>query len=465
MGCNNYEVIDLGVMVPAQKILDTAISENVDIIGLSGLITPSLDEMVHVAKEMTRRDFKMPLIIGGATTSRAHTAVKVAPSYTGATVHVLDASRSVDVLNKLLGTEKADYVADINATYQTVRDQYAARDDSRQLISLEQARANAPVFDWARADIKRPHLSITKVFEDYPLERILPRIDWSPFFIAWELKGRYPKIFEDPHVGEVAQQLFDEAQALIKRIVKEKLLTAKAVFGIYPANSVGDDIRVYTDETRSDVQTTFHTLRQQVQKREGQPNLALSDYIAPETSGVTDHMGAFVVSIHGAQAMAAEFEAEQDDYNAILIKAIADRLAEAFAEHLHELVRKGWWGYAEGEDFSNEDLVRERYRGIRPAPGYPAQPDHTEKPALFELLGAQQAIGTTLTESNAMSPAASVSGMYLAHPESRYFAVGKLQRDQVADYAKRKGMTLAEAERWLAPNLAYTPEERSLAEA
>ena len=458
LACNNYEIVDLGVMVSAQKILETARAENVDIVGLSGLITPSLDEMVHVAKEMTRQGFTLPLLIGGATTSRAHTAVKIAPAYQGSVTHVLDASRSVEVVSKLLGDQKDAFVAETRAQYAKVREQYASRDDARTLMSLKAARANKPKFDFAQADIKKPWLGITKTFKNYPLERILPRIDWNPFFIAWELKGRYPGIFEDETVGETAKSLFDDAQTLLQKIVSEKLFTAKAVFGIYPANSVGDDIEVYTDEARAHVLTTFHTLRQQTKKRPGQTNLALADYVAPKDTRLEDYLGAFAVSIHGAETLAAQFEADHDDYNAILTKALADRLAEAFAEHLHELVRKGWWGYAEGEDLSNDDLVRERYRGIRPAPGYPAQPDHTEKPLLFALLNAQANANMHLTESHAMTPAASVSGLYFAHPEARYFAVGKLNRDQVEDYAKRKGMSVAEVERWLAPYLAYEPE-------
>ena len=464
LSCNNYEIIDLGVMVPAQTILETARRENADIIGLSGLITPSLDEMVHVAKEMERSKLTLPLLIGGATTSRAHTAVKIEPRYSGPTAHVLDASRSVDVVSRLLSPEaRPGFVADTRAQYSAVRRQYAERDTERSLLSLSAARANRAPFDPARTDIRAPWLSVTKSFAAYPLERVLPRIDWNPFFIAWELKGRYPAIFEDERVGSAARQLFKDAEALLGRIVSEKLLVAKAVFGIYPANADGDDIEVYTDDTRSELRATFHTLRQQTKKRPGQPNLALADYLAPKGSGVADYLGAFAVSVHGADKLAAEFEAAHDDYSAILVKAVADRLAEAFAEHLHELVRKGWWGYAEDEALSNDDIIRERYRGIRPAPGYPAQPDHTEKPILFALLNAPARADMHLTESNAMSPAASVSGLYFAHPEARYFAVGKLGRDQVEDYAKRKDLTLRETERWLAPNLAYDPEAEAVA--
>jgi 5-methyltetrahydrofolate--homocysteine methyltransferase len=456
LACNNYQIIDLGVMVPAEKILETAQQENADIIGLSGLITPSLDEMVHVAKEMERQGFKTPLLIGGATTSRIHTAVKIAPQYSGLTIHVLDASRSVGIAGRAISDE-SNLKEEIAEQYKQLREQFANRDQERHLIGLKQARENKIIFDASKAEIKRPYLNITKSFEDYPLERIILCIDWTPFFIAWEMQGRYPNIFDDELIGQEAQKLFDDAQRLLQKIVAEKLLIAKAVFGIYPANALGDDIEVYSeDKTRR--LATFHTLRQQHAKRDGQKNMALSDFIAPKESGIEDYLGAFAVSIHGAEELARQFESEHDDYNAILTKALADRLAEAFAEHLHELLRKGWWGYAHDETLENEDLIREKYRGIRPAPGYPAQPDHTEKRTLFRLLEVESTIGTTLTESCAMSPAASVSGLYFAHPEAKYFAVGKLQRDQIEDYAKRKGMTLEEIEKWLSPYLAYEPK-------
>ena len=459
LACNNYEIIDLGVMVPAQKIIDAALKEQVDVIGLSGLITPSLDEMVHVAKELERQQVRIPLLIGGATTSRAHTAVKVEPQYGGTTVHVLDASRSVDIVSRLLNPESRQKLTqETREQYQKVREQYANRQDSRSLISLEAARQNKPVYDWTQVPISKPHLSITKSFTDYPLERLLDRIDWSPFFIAWELKGRYPNIFEDANVGDAARKLFDEAQMLLTDIITNKRFTARAVFGIYPANSVGDDIEVYTDDSREQVKTVFHTLRQQTKKRDGQPNLALADYVAPKQSGVADYMGAFAVSIHGAEELAQTYLKDHDDYNAIMVKALADRLAEAFAEHLHELVRKGWWGYAQHEDLSADEIIKEKYQGIRPAPGYPAQPDHTEKRLLFDLLQAEQTTGIELTESYAMYPTAAVSGLYFAHPEARYFAAGKLQEDQIKDYAKRKGITKEEAERWLSPYLAYDPK-------
>jgi 5-methyltetrahydrofolate--homocysteine methyltransferase len=457
LACNSYQIIDLGVMVSAEKILETARQEKADIIGLSGLITPSLDEMVHVAREMERQGFKTPLLIGGATTSRMHTAVKIAPQYSGLTIHVLDASRSVGIAGRAL-SEEAILKQETLTQYQQLREQFASRDNERHLVSLQKARENKPVFDGSQAEIKTPYLNITKSFEDYPLERIIPRIDWTPFFIAWEMQGRYPNIFEDATIGQEAKKLFNDAQILLEKIIQDKLLTAKAVFGIYPANAVGDDIEVYSLQDRTQISATFHTLRQQHAKREGQKNMALSDFVAPKESGVRDYLGAFAVSIHGAEELARQFESDHDDYNAILTKALADRLAEAFAEHLHEFVRKGWWGYAHDENVSAEDLIKEKYRGIRPAPGYPAQPDHTEKQTLFKLLEVEQTIGTILTESFAMYPAASVSGLYFAHPESKYFAVGKLQRDQIEDYARRKGMTIEEIERWLSPYLAYEPK-------
>ncbi len=458
LSCNNYEIIDLGVMVPAQTIIDTALREQVDIIGLSGLITPSLDEMVYVAKELQRQGVTLPLLIGGATTSRAHTAIKIEPSYQSApTIHVLDASRSVNVVSRLLNKDKV-LIEDTAAQYINIREQYANRDENRQLISLAEARANRPQFDWQQVPIRPPHLSITKHFRDYPLSRIVPRIDWTPFFIAWELKGIYPAILGDSTYGQEATRLFDDAQRLLDQIMQEKRFIARASIGIFPANSAGDDIVIYTDDSRQAVRMTLHTLRQQTKKRTGQANLALADYLAPQDTSLSDYVGAFTVSIHGAEALATEFERQHDDYSAIMVKALADRLAEAFAEHLHELSRKGWWGYAKDETLSNEEIIKERYRGIRPAPGYPAQPDHTEKPLIFELLETREATGIALTESYAMMPASSVSGLYFAHPEARYFAVGKLAEDQIRDYARRKGMAVTEVERWLAPYLAYTPK-------
>ncbi len=462
LACNNYEIIDLGVMVPAAKILQTAKEENADVIGLSGLITPSLDEMVYVAKEMERQNFDVPLLIGGATTSRAHTAVKISPSYSNLALHVLDASRSVGVVSRLLDSDAKEVLeAETRTQYDKVREQYGSRENTRKLLPLSQARGRK--FDWTQSDqtepsIAKPSFLGTKVLEDYPLEKLVPYIDWSPFFIAWELAGRYPQILEDEVVGEEAMNLFADAQKLLNEIVEKKLLTAKAVFGFYPAASVGDDLELYTDESRADVLTSLHTLRQQVGKREGQPNLALADYVAPKDSGVADYVGGFAVTAGlGADELAQGFEAALDDYSAIMVKALADRLAEAFAEHLHERVRTSFWGYAPDESLDNDALIRERYRGIRPAPGYPACPDHTEKGTLFDLLSAER-IGVRLTESYAMYPAASVSGLYFAHPESRYFAVGKIGRDQVEDYAARKGVSVQEVERWLAPNLGYEPE-------
>jgi 5-methyltetrahydrofolate--homocysteine methyltransferase len=458
LACNNYQILDLGVMVPAQTILDTAREEQVDVIGLSGLITPSLDEMVHVAREMERQGFALPLLIGGATTSRAHTAVKIEPCYSGPTLHVLDASRSVEVVSRLLNpASRAALLEETRTQYAAVRAQHEGRDETRQLVGLAEARANRPRFDWQAVPITRPRQPGVHALDDYPLEELAQYIDWNPFFIAWELRGRYPKIFDDPAVGEAARQLLDDARALLERVIREKRYRARAVFGLFPANAVGDDIEVYADEARQEPAAVFFTLRQETAKRPGQPNLALADYLAPKGSGVGDYLGAFAVAVHGAEELARAFEAEHDDYGAILAKALADRLAEAFAERLHQRVRREFWGYAEEERLSRDDLIRERYRGIRPASGYPAQPDHSEKRTLFALLEASARAGITLTEHGAMLPPSSVSGLYFAHPEARYFGVGKLSREQVADYARRKGLSLAEAERALAPNLAYDP--------
>ncbi len=457
LACNNYEVMDLGVMVPAEKILATARQENVDAIGLSGLITPSLDEMVHVAKEMERQGFTLPLLIGGATTSRIHTAVKIAPAYSGLTVHVQDASRAVGVVARAISDEgRPKLMQETLEQYQKLRERHASRHTERQLVSLPAARANRPDFDWNQADIVKPALLGTRAFSDYPLTEILNYLDWTPFFLAWEIPGRYPQILEDPVKGAEARKLLDDARGLLKRIVEEKLYRAAGVIGLFPASSVGDDIEVYTDEDRLEVDAVLHTLRQQHAKREGQRNLALADYLAPKEA-VPDYIGGFAVSVHGASKLAARFEAEYDDYNAIMAKALADRLVESFAECLHARVRREFWGYAKDEKLDRDALIRERYRGIRPAPGYPAQPDPTEKGILFDLLGANHNSGTQLSESYAMSPPASVSGLYFAHPEARYFGVGKILRDQVEDYAARKGMSVEEAERWLAPNLAYEP--------
>ena len=458
LACNNFEVIDLGVMVPAERILDTAEREKVDVIGLSGLITPSLDEMVHVAKEMERRRLSTPLLIGGATTSRIHTAVKIEPQYSQLTVHVADASRSVGVASRAVSqNERPHLLEEVRAHYADLRAKHEARSEQRQLIPLEQARSNRARFDWEQADIVAPAKAGLTALPNYPIDDLLDYIDWSPFFVAWELSGRYPQVLSDPQVGGEASKLFEDAQALLDEIVSDQQFTARAAFGLYPANAAGDDIEVYSDDTRRQLLATLHTLRQQHAKREGQANLALADYLAPKATGVRDYVGAFAVAIHGAERLARRFEAEHDDYRAIMTKVLADRLAEALAERLHELVRKEYWGYATSEQLDSDDLIRERYRGIRPAPGYPACPDHTEKRTISELLAAGETSGIQLTESYAMMPPSSVSGLYFAHPESRYFAVGKIRRDQVEDYARRKKLKASEVERWLAPNLAYEP--------
>jgi 5-methyltetrahydrofolate--homocysteine methyltransferase len=455
--CNNYEVIDLGVMVPSARILETARRERVDLIGLSGLITPSLEEMSFVAGEMEREGFELPLLIGGATTSRVHTAVKIEPRYHGPTVHVLDASRAVGVAGSLLSPGlKEGFVTQVRDQYRDIREQRAGRGPAERRVTLEQARANRLPIDWRAAAPPAPCAPGLQVLDDYPLAELVERIDWTPFFQTWELAGHYPAILDDPRVGPAARSLFDDARALLDRIVRERLLTARGVFGLFPAAAVGDDIEVYRDAGRREPIATIHTLRQQMAKPPGRPNLALADYVAPRESGVPDHVGAFAVTTgHGLDALVADFEARHDDYNAILAKALADRLAEAFAERLHERVRREFWGYAPGEALENTELIREAYQGIRPAPGYPACPDHTEKRTLFDLLQAERSAGITLTESFAMTPGAAVSGYYFWHPEGRYFGVGKIDRDQVEDYARRKGLPVEEVERWLAPNLSY----------
>jgi 5-methyltetrahydrofolate--homocysteine methyltransferase len=470
--CNNFEVIDLGVMVPANRILETAKQERADIIGLSGLITPSLDEMVHIAREMERLGFEIPLMIGGATTSRAHTAVKIEQHYHGPTVWVKDASRAVGVAQNLVSEEYKDaFVKQIRADYVRVRENHAGRRATTKWLTLEQARANKSKIDWPDYTPPVPKQPGLQIFDDMPLEFLVPYIDWTPFFHAWEMKGSYPKILNDPHKGKEARKLFEDAQAMLERIIDEKWLRARAVIGLFPANTVGDDdIEVYTDESRQQVRTTLHHLRQQTEKPPGKPNRCLADFIAPRDSGKADYIGAFVVTAGiGIDEHVARFEAEHDDYSAIMLKALADRLAEAFAEHMHDRVRHINWGYQEGdwspdyglksENFDNEKLVREDYAGIRPAPGYPACPDHTEKPLLWDLLDAQTHTDVILTESYAMWPAASVSGWYFSHPDSTYFAVGKINRDQVEDYARRKNLSIAEVERWLAPNLGYEPDD------
>ena len=455
LGCNNYEVIDLGVMVPCEHILAAARDQKADIVGLSGLITPSLDEMVHVAKEMTREGFDVPLLIGGATTSKAHTAVKIAPSYAPSVIHVLDASRAVGVVGNLMNREqKAVFVQGIREDYDRVRQAHQDR-EAKPVLSLANARARQLVSDWRGLEIPEPEGLGIHVIADQPLPELLPYIDWSPFFHTWELKGRYPGIFEHPTIGAKAKELFADAQQLLARIVDEKLLTAKGVYGLFAACSIGDDIELYPDASKKGVLATIHTLRQQGEKPQGLPNLALADYVAPQSSGRTDHVGAFAVTTGiRLDELCRKFDLDHDDYNSIMAKALADRLAEAFAEYLHKRVRE-LWGYGRLERLTNEELIREKYRGIRPAPGYPACPDHTEKRTLFDLLQVERHTGIILTESFAMLPAAAVSGWYFAHPEAKYFSVGKIGRDQVEDYAHRKGMDLRTIERWLAPNLNY----------
>ncbi len=459
--CNNYETIDLGVMVPAETILKTAIEENVDIIGLSGLITPSLDEMVHVAKEMQRLDYKLPLMIGGATTSKIHAAVKIAPKYHGPAVHVLDASRAVGVANNLLSEDSRDeFIKQIDEEYEALRVRRASNQEARKLASMEQVHGNRFRSDESGYIPVKPSFLGIRQFDDYSLEAISQYIDWSPFFQTWELSGRYPAILDHPEKGVHARELFDDAQAMLKKIIDEKWLQAQAVVGFFPANSIDyDDINIYTDEQRNEVQLRLHGIRQQMVKK-GAPNLCLSDYLQPEDSGTADYIGAFIVTTGiGIEEKIAEFEATHDDYNAIMLKALADRLAEAFAELMHQRTRGELWAYAADEDMTNEELIKEEYQGIRPAPGYPACPDHTEKALLWKLLEADSRSVVKLTESFAMYPTAAVSGFYFSHPEARYFGTGRIGQDQVEDYASRKDMPKAEAERWLAPVLAYEPED------
>ena len=456
--CNGYEVIDLGVMVPRDKILETALREQVDIIGLSGLITPSLEEMRYVAREMARRNINLPLLIGGATTSKVHTAVKIAPEFPGGTViHVHDASRAVGVAARLLNETERDVVAgEIAAEYAMIQEKHAGRRAQTRLVELEVARANRLQLDWGAYEPPVPAFTGLRFFNDDDLAEISDYIDWSPFFHAWELAGRYPQILADPVVGATARNLFDDAQALLKEISAEKLLQARAVIGFYPAAASGDDIIIYCDEQRRERRMTVHTLRQQMERPPGRPNMALADFVAPVESGRQDYLGFFAVTTGGGlPELVAHYEAANDDYHAIMAKALADRLAEAYTELLHHRVRREYWGYAPDEALDNGGLIAEQYRGIRPAPGYPACPDHTEKGPLFELLQAPQKAGITLTESYAMLPAAAVSGYYFSHPEAAYFGVGRLARDQVADYARRKGLSLEETERWLAPVLGY----------
>jgi 5-methyltetrahydrofolate--homocysteine methyltransferase len=468
-------------MVPAQKILEAAAAENADMIGLSGLITPSLDEMVNFASEMERQGLDLPLLIGGATTSRAHTAVKVDPKYHGPVVWVKDASRSVPVASALLSDQqRPGFMDEVKADFDSIRERHAARNQARPLTSLERARENASPIDWSGYRPPKPRMlarqdkdvwshgpaagsarQFVRVFHDYDLAELRPYIDWQPFFNAWEMRGKFPDILNNPASGEAARKLWDEAQELLDRVIEGRWLRANGVVGLFPANRVdGEDIEVYADESRTAVLTRLHHLRQQGEHRQGLPHRSIADFVAPKETGIADFVGGFAVTAGlGAQEKVLEFKAALDDYNAILVESLADRLAEAFAERLHERVRKELWGYAPDEHLDNVGLIKEQYAGIRPAPGYPACPDHTEKATLWSLLDVEANTGITLTDSMAMWPGAAVSGFYLSHPESQYFVLGRLGQDQVADYARRKGWTLKEAERWLAPNLGYEPED------
>lgn len=459
LGCNNFEIIDLGVMVPADKILKTAIEENVDIIGLSGLITPSLDEMVHVAKEMERRGFRIPLLIGGATTSKTHTAVKIEPQYSQATVHVLDASRAVAVASALINEDKnarKEFIDGIKKEYVQVRELRGNRKSNKKYLTLKQARENKIQIDWKNYKPTQPSFTGIKVFENYSVEELARYIDWTPFFSTWQMRGSFPDILKDEVIGKEAQKLYNDARSMLRRIIDEKWLTAQAVIGIFPANSVGDDIEIYENDDRKTIKAVCRHLRQQRKKAPGQFNYCLADFTAPKSSGLRDYVGAFAVTTGiGIEKWVKKFESEHDDYNAILLKALADRLAEAFAERMHERVRKEFWGYASDESLDNESLIAEKYKGIRPAPGYPACPEHTEKKTLFDLLQVEKNTQIKLTESFAMHPAAAVSGWYFSHPESRYFGLGEIAKDQIEDYAERKNMNVEEVERWLAPVLNY----------
>ena len=448
---NNYEVIDMGVMVPADKIIQKAIEENVDIIGLSGLITPSLDEMVTVAKEMERANLKIPLMIGGATTSKVHTAVKIDQNFTkDQAIHVLDASRAVTVVESLLGVRKVDFIANVKNEYEKLREHYEKHKNAKKLLSIEKARENKFQIEWEQEQISTPSSLGIQKFVSYSVAELIDYIDWTPFFQTWELHGKFPAILTDEVVGDEATSLYNDAQGMLKQIVDENWLTANAVVGLFPANSIGDDIEIYSDENRNQVIHIQHSLRQQTQKVSGQPNIALADFIAPKDSGIKDYMGGFVVTTGvGMEQYIDRFEKDHDDYNSILLKALADRLAEAFAERMHERVRKEFWGYAKAESFENNELIKEVYQGIRPAPGYPACPDHTEKIGLFTLVQATEITGVSLTDSLAMLPASSVSGWYFAHPDAKYFGLGKISIDQVEDISKRKGKTSEEMERWL----------------
>ncbi len=457
LACNNFDIIDLGVMVPCEKILTVAKEEQVDVIGLSGLITPSLDEMVYVAKELQRQGFDLPLLIGGATTSKVHTAVKIDEHYSNSqVVHVLDASRSVPIVSQLLGGEKEKLVELTSKDYQRIREGHSKRQASKRLLSIEKAKENKLKLEFNDTTVYQPDWIGKKVFKDISLSEIRSYIDWTPFFQTWELHGRYPDILEDKIVGVEAKKLYDDALQLLDKIITEKWLEARAVVGIWPANSVGDDVEVYQSEEREELKGLFHMLRQQTQKAPGLPNISLSDFVAPKDSGIKDYIGGFVVTAGiNAEKYTRAFEKDHDDYNSILLKALADRLAEALAEMMHQKVRKEFWAYAGNESLINEELIKEKYQGIRPAPGYPACPDHQEKRMLFELLDAEKQIGVGLTESLAMFPAASVSGWYFAHPKSQYFGLGKIGKDQVEDYAKRRKASIENTEKWLSPNLNY----------
>ena len=480
--CNNYDVIDLGVMVPAQKVLDAAKEHDADIIGLSGLITPSLDEMVNFASEMERQGLDIPLMIGGATTSRAHTAVKVDKKYHGPVIWVKDASRSVPVVASLLSNDdrRTKLLADVESDYESLRERHAARNDQKAMVPIADARANRTEIDWTDYRPPRPRLvsrqtrdahtddyhasstptQFVKTFHSYDLAELRRYIDWQPFFNAWEMKGSFPDILNNPASGEAARKLWDDAQAMLDQLVDERWLTASAVIGLFPANAVGDDIELYTDEQRTEVRSTLHQLRQQGEHRGGIPHRSLADYVAPKDTGLRDWVGAFAVTAGlGSADRVEQFKKDLDDYNAILLESLADRLAEAFAERLHERVRIEFWGYQPDESLDPAALLKERYVGIRPAPGYPACPEHTEKQTLWDLLDVRENVGIELTESMAMWPGASVSGWYFSHPQSQYFVIGRLARDQVEDYAKRKGWTVREAEKWLSPNLGYRTDD------
>ena len=455
LGCNNYEVIDLGVMVPAEEILETARKENADIIGLSGLITPSLDEMVHVAGEMEREGFQIPLLIGGATTSKVHTAVQIEPAYSGSTIHVRDASRSVGVVSHLMSSERQQtFTEQTREEYAEIRERRAKNRQQANLLPFAVAQERRSTLDWRNYQPSSPRRIGTKVFEDYPLVELVDYIDWNPFFTTWGLRGKYPNILENPEVGEEARKLLKDAETLLRIIVEEKKIQARAVVGIFPANGVSEDTEIYADEARTETIGTLHHLRQQTEQPFTRPNLSLGDFIAPKTTGVPDYIGGFAVTTGiGVSEFCAEFEREQDDYNSIMAKALADRLAEAFTERMHQHVRTTLWGYAVDETLDNEALITEKYRGIRPAPGYPACPDHNQKRVLFELLSVTENTDISLTESLAMFPAASVSGWYYSHPEARYFSISRIGEDQVLDYAERTGMDIETARRWLKPLL------------